>query len=48
MRKKGKLTIIIRIKNPWGSEDIMDKFIEKKVLPLKRKYHYADIRVEIE
>lgn len=42
-RKGGKLEIIIKI----SSLEVIEQFIEKRIEPLREKYPYADIRIEV-
>lgn len=43
VRKKGKFSIVIRI----NTLTCMEEFIEKRIIPLKEKYPYADIHIEV-
>lgn len=43
-RNRGKLLITIKIKN-LGQ---LEQFIEKRIIPLKEKYPYAEICIEVE
>ena len=42
-KRQGKFEIIIKLKNMTD----METFIEKRIIPLKDKYPYADIRIEV-
>lgn len=42
-KRHRKFEIIIKLKNITN----MEQFIEKRIIPLKDKYPYADIRIEV-
>ena len=45
---QGKLVIIIKVKHLFGAQGRMfEKVIESRIMPLKEKYPYADIYIEV-
>lgn len=43
MKKEGEISIVIKINTLHRFEEIL----EKRIIPLKKKYPYADIHIEV-
>ncbi|MDE6056309.1 MAG: hypothetical protein K2G55_21695 [Lachnospiraceae bacterium] len=46
-KPQGKFVITVKIKCLLTSGRIFEEFIEKRIIPLKKKYPYADIYIEV-
>lgn len=48
-KPRGKLVIRIKVKSLFGASGKMfEKVIESRIVPLKEKYPYADIYIEVQ